>query len=292
MSVQFLINALIAGSLYCLMALGLSLIYVQARFINFSHGAVTTLAPYAALFLLSQLKLGFALSVIGGIVVAIAAGCLLESTIFRQLRHRNARPFILLITSLGIYVFIQNSVSLAFGDMAKSIRITGDSMVLGFLGARVTSIQGITICASLGGLLSLLWFQKSTRIGAAMRAVGNDNELARTIGIDVDRTLLWTLGIGSGLAGLAGVLSALDIDMTPKMGMNLLVMAMVAMILGGGRNLLGVAAGAYFLGIVQQLTAWAFSFQWQDAGVFVMLTAFLLIKPTGLAGGLLRKTTI
>lgn len=289
---QFLLNALISGSVFALVAIGLSLMYSQARFINFSHGAVAVLAPYGVLLLLSFAGLSFWPSIIGGVAIAIVVGCFLEILIFKKLRRQNAPAFILLLASLGVYVVLQNSISLAFGDVAKSVRTGDTSTLVSLFGAHTTVIQLVTITASVIAALTLMWFQKTTRLGAAMRAVASDPELARTTGIDVDRTLLWTFGIGSGLAGLAGILTALDVDMTPKMGMNLLVMAMVAMILGGGRNVLGVVAGAYLLGIVQQLTAWAFSFQWQDVGVFVVLTAFLLIKPTGVAGGMLRKTTV
>jgi branched-chain amino acid transport system permease protein len=289
---QLVTNALISGAAYALMAVGLGQIYAQARFINFGLGAVAALAPYGVLCLLSFSGLGLWLSVLGGLVIAIVVGCLTEIAVFRRLRLQNAASFILLLASLGIYVLLQNSISLAFGDIAKSVRSEADSTSVNLFGARVTVIQLITISVSIVAVVLLLWFQRSTRLGAAMRAVASDHELAKTIGIDVDRTLLWTFAIGSGLASLAGILTALDVDMTPKMGMNLLVMAMVAMILGGGRNVLGVVAGAYLLSIVQQLTAWRFSFEWQDASVFVVLTVFLLVKPRGVMGETLRKTTV
>ncbi len=292
MFAQFLINGFIAGSTYALMALGLGQIYAQAKFINFSHGAVAVLAPYGVLLLLSFAGLSFWPSIIGGIAIAIVVGCLMEVTIFKKLRRQKAPAFILLIASLGMYVVLQNSISLAFGDVAKSVRTGDTSAPVIFSGVHITVIQLVTITASVVAALALMWFQQSTRLGAVMRAVASDHELAKAVGIDVDRTLLWTFAIASALAGLAGILTALDVDMTPKMGMNLLVMAMVAMIIGGGRNVVGVVAGSYLLGIVQQLTAWAFSFQWQDMGVFIVLTAFLLLKPTGVTGGTLRKTTV
>lgn len=289
---QFLINALISGAAYALMAIGLGQMYAQARFINFSHGAVAATAPYGVLLLLSFAGFGFWLSIVGGIAIAIIVGCLTEIVVFKRLRGQNASGLILLLASLGIYVLLQNLISLAFGDVTKSVRSGADSMSVNFFGARATVTQLITISVSIVAAVLMVWFQRTTQLGAAMRAVASDHELAKTIGIDVDRTLLWTFAIGSGLASLAGILTALDVDMTPKMGMNLLVMAMVAMILGGGRNVLGVVAGAYLLSIVQQLTAWRFSFEWQDASVFVVLTVFLLVKPRGVMGGTLRKTTV
>jgi len=125
-----------------------------------------------------------------------------------------------------------------------------------------------------------------------MRAITSDPELARVFGININRIILLTFAIGSGIAGIAGILVALDVDMTPRMGMSLLVMAMVTVIFGGSKNLIGVTVGAYLLALAQQFAVWNINSQWQDAITFLVLIVFLLFKPAGLKGLQLRKGNI
>ena len=128
--------------------------------------------------------------------------------------------------------------------------------------------------------------------GHGMRAVSNDVELAKISGIDSDRIILWSFILGSALAGVAGILVALDVDMTPTMGMNALMMGVVAMIIGGVGSILGVAFGAILLGLAQHLGVWKISSQWQDAIAFIILFLFLLIRPQGFMGRKVKKVTI
>ena len=125
-----------------------------------------------------------------------------------------------------------------------------------------------------------------------MRAVADDLELARVSGIDSDRIILWTFAISSALAGIAGILVAFDTDMTPTMGLNVLLMGVVAVIIGGSGSIPGVALGALFLGLAQHLGVWGISSQWQDAIAFIILLAFLLVRPEGVLGKRVTKATV
>src|SRR5215213_1600999 len=286
---QLFFNALVTGSIYSLVGLGLSLILAQAKFINFSHGALVAVAPYGALFFIDQLQLNFYASVSMGILFSIAVGCLLEIFIFRPSRQANASSLILLIVSLGVYICIQNTISLTFGDSARSIRSGNHTATLVFFGGSLTLIQLATIITSFLATCCLLLLVKKTKVGAGMRAITSDPELARVFGININRIILLTFAIGSGIAGIAGILVALDVDMTPRMGMSLLVMAMVTVIFGGSKNLIGVTVGAYLLALAQQFAVWNINSQWQDAITFLVLIVFLLFKPAGLKGLQLRK---
>jgi len=125
-----------------------------------------------------------------------------------------------------------------------------------------------------------------------MRAVANNPELARISGIESDRVILSTFALGSALAGIAGILVALDVDMTPTMGMNALMMGMVAVIIGGVGSIPGIALGSLLLGIAQHLGAWFISSQWQAAIAFVVLLIFLLFRPQGFLGKKIKKVSI
>jgi branched-chain amino acid transport system permease protein len=125
-----------------------------------------------------------------------------------------------------------------------------------------------------------------------MRAVANDSELASLSGIDSDRVILWAFAIGSALAGVAGILIALDVDMTPTMGMDALMIGVVAVIIGGANSIPGIALGALLLGLAQQFGVWYISSQWQDAIAFVILLVFLLFRPQGFMGRKVKKASV
>ena len=125
-----------------------------------------------------------------------------------------------------------------------------------------------------------------------MRAVANDAQLSDISGLNSDRVIFWTFAIGSGLAGIAGILISFDLDMTPTMGMNALLMGVVAVIIGGVGNLPGVVLGALLLALAQHIGLWYLSSQWQDAIAFVILLVFLIFRPQGFLGKKVKKATV
>jgi branched-chain amino acid transport system permease protein len=216
----------------------------------------------------------------------------METSIYLPLRKRGSSSLTLLLASLGIYIVLQNVISMIFGDDTKIIRSGSVTEGLGILGARVTPIQLRILGVSVVLLVLATVFLQKTKNGRAMRAVASDALLARVSGIDSDRVLLWAFALGSALAGVAGILVSLDIDMTPTMGMNALMMGVVAVITGGVGRTAGVAFGALLIGTVQHLGVWYINSKWQDAVVFVILLAFLLFRPEGFLGKKVSETAV
>jgi branched-chain amino acid transport system permease protein len=190
----------------------------------------------------------------------------------------------MLVASLGLYIVMQNLISFYFTDATKSLRSNVLIQTFQIGGARITSIQGCMILASIIAVTLLLLSLQKTRLGIAMRATGIDPELANVVGVDSNRIILASFALGSWLAGVTGILVALDVDMTPVMGMGALMLGVVAAIIGGVDNLLGVALGALLLGLAQNFGIWKLGSQWQDAIAFIVLLVFLLIKPEGFLG--------
>jgi branched-subunit amino acid ABC-type transport system permease component len=197
-----------------------------------------------------------------------------------------------MIASLGLYICMQNFLSMVFGDSTRTIRTGVVEEGINVLGARITPVQIVTICVSVVLVIALSIFLKRTKIGKSMRAVANDPELANVSGINSNRVILWAFAIGSGLAGLAGILVALDVDMTPTMGMHALLMGVVAMIIGGINSIPGIALGALLLAMAQHSGAWYIGSQWQDAIAFIILIVFLLFKPEGFLGKKVKAATV
>jgi len=178
-----------------------------------------------------------------------------------------------------------------FGDDTKSIRSGVVKEGINIFGARITPIQIVIIITAIVVTILIILFYKKTQLGRSMQAVASDRELAEYTGINTNRVILWSFAIGSGLAALAGILVALDVDMTPTMGMNALLMGVVVMIVGGN-NIKGMVCAALLLGFAQNFGVWYISSQWKDAIAFIILVLFLLFKPEGFFGKKIRKQTV
>ncbi len=288
---QLFVNGLIAGGIYSLVALGFGLIYSTTRFFHFAHGAVYAAGAYVTYACwLSGLSLYVAIPV--AVIGTSILGALLDIGIYRPLRQRGASSLILLIASLDLFTVIQNLISLIFGDDTKTIRSGPVTEGLPLFGARITTIQITIILVSAVLLISCWAFMKKTKMGKAMRAVANDPELARVIGIESDRVILFTFALGSGLAAVAAILISLDTDMTPLMGFYALLMGVVAVIAGGVGSIPGAALGGLLVGMAQHLGVWKIPTQWQDTIVFLILIFFLLFRPQGFLGKAVKKAAV
>jgi branched-chain amino acid transport system permease protein len=281
---QFIANGLIAGSIYALVALGFALIYNTARFFHFAHGAVFTSGAYLTYVFKEVAGLPLAMAALLSIILSSLLGISIEATIYRQMRRRGASSLVLLLASLGVFIIIQNTISLIFGDETKSIREGVVQEGFNIFGARITPAQ-ILIIVVVAVLIALTeCILKLTRIGKAVRAVANDPQLAITSGINADKVILYTFAIGSVLASVAAILISLDSDMVPLMGMNAMLMGIVAVIIGGIGSIFGSAFGGLLLGLAQHLGIWQLGSQWQNTIAFVILVLFLLLCPYGFLG--------
>src|SRR5258706_275767 len=289
---QLIVNGVVAGAIYSLVALGFALIYQTSRFFHFAHGGVYTSGAYLAYLFIVLLRFPFPVGIVCAVLFASLIGGLIEVGIYRPLRRRSASSSVLLLASLGILIVMQNFISMFFGDDSKSIRNAPITEGVSLLNARITSIQ-ITIVAVSWGLCCLTWAALHfTRGGRIMRAVANDNELSRVVGINSDKTILASFILGSALAAIAAIFIALDTDMVPLMGFHALLMGVVAVIVGGVGSVPGALVGGLFIGLVQHLGVWKLPTQWQDAIIFVMLILLLLLRPQGFAGKPLRTSSV
>jgi branched-chain amino acid transport system permease protein len=211
-------------------------------------------------------------------------GGALELGIYKPMRTRKATDLTLLIASLGLYILLQNVISMVWGDDTKTMR-TGE-VVEGheFLGARITDIQIVIILTSLGLITLISLMLAQMKFGKALRALANDHELARLSGVNSDRYILYTFAIGSFLAAVGAIMISFDTDMTPTMGFNALVMGVIAVIVGGTNSLPGAALGGLFIGLAQNLGVYWLPSKWQDTIAFVILILFLLFRPYGILG--------
>ncbi len=277
---QIFINILVASAYGLLMSVGFAMIFSCVRFLNFAHGATFTVGPYFVLVLTIWLKIPLIPAVLLAVGLSSVFGCTLEVLVYRPLRIRRANALILLLASLGAYLVTQNVIAMTLGDDSKTLypRVVHEGMDI--LGARITPIQATAVVVALLAVGILIIALKSTKLGKAIRAIAISPELATVSGIAVDRIILVAFAIGSAFAGTAGILTALDVDMMPTMGLGPLMIAIVAVIIGGG-SIRGAVFGTVLLAIVQTMSVWLINSEWKDATSFVVLLMFLIIKPYG-----------
>lgn len=289
---QLFLNGIIAGSIYSLIAIGFALIYQTTRFFHFSHGAVYTFGAYFAYLFYIELGFDRWLAFPLACVATMLLGVCLEVGVYKPMRNRKATDLTLLIASLGLYIVLQNIISMVWGDDTKTMR-TGE-VVEGHavLGARITDIQIAIIGTSIALVTLMALMLTQTKFGKALRALANDPELARLSGINSDRYIMYAFAIGSLLAAVAAIMISFDTDMTPTMGFNALVMGVIAVIVGGIGSLPGAALGGLLIGLAQNLGVWQLPSKWQDTIAFVILILFLLFRPYGILGKKPQKAHI
>lgn len=289
---QLIANGIIAGSVYTLIALGFALIYNTTRFFHFAHGAVYALGAY--LVYVFAVKLGLPLLIASGLSIALAmlTGCSMELFIYKPLRKQKSSALVLLLSSLGMFISIQNIVTLIFGNETKTLRggVVHDGYRI--INISITPIQVLILAVSLFLTFLLYIFLSKTRTGKAMRAISDDPEMSEITGIDTDRVILTTFAIGSILAAVAGILVALDIDIWPTMGMNAVLMGAVAVIVGGIGKIQGAVLGGFLLGLVQHLGIWQIPSKWQDCIALSLLLLFILFRPRGILGESFQREKI
>jgi branched-chain amino acid transport system permease protein len=284
--VQQAINAVSLGSLYALVAIGLSMVFGILRMTNFAHGDMMMVGAFATL-VLGFVGVPFWLAALGGVAFGALAGVIVERIAYRPVR--GAPDVTLLLTSLAVTYILENLGILVFTSSPRNFPIP-DFMntAIQFMDGQITftAINVMTIVLTTISLALLGWFVTRTDAGLGMRAAAEDLGAARLVGLDVDRLIVVAFAIASGFAGLAGVLWAAQAGIVePDMGFTPLLKAFVAAIIGGFGSIAGALVGGYILGALEVLIV-AFLpsavSPYRDAIVFAFLIAFLLFRPNGL----------
>jgi branched-chain amino acid transport system permease protein len=280
--IQHVVNGLISGGLYALLAIGLSLIFGVLGIINFAHGELFAVGAYVAFFAWTVLSLPLPVAFLVAMAATGLLGIVTERLAFRPLRFTD--PLNSMISAIGLSFLLQNALLQVGGAEPRRL----DPFVRGvvFLGPIALPLQYVVILA-LSAVLLLAMHVYLTRAwnGLALRASSQDMETAALMGITTDRLATVTFGVGSALAAAAGVLVGSVFLIQPSMGTVAVVKAFVVVILGGVGNMAGVILGGLLLGIVESLTVAYIATSLRDIAAFAVLILALLFRPQGLLRG-------
>lgn len=290
--IQIFTNIIVSASILILLSISFSILYLSVKFFNLAHCAIVTLGAYFAYLFSHHFNISLLVSIVFAILFSVIIGMLCELLVYKPMRNKNAPSFAYLVASMGIYTVLQNCISLYFGDDTKIINTTEVTTGHQIFGAYITTIQIIIIIVSITLFVLVNLFLHFTATGKSIRAVSSNPELCNIYGISSNKIILIAFGIGSALAAIAGILSAMDTNMTPTFGFNLLLYGVVAMIIGGVGSTRGLIAGSLLVATAQHLAAYYIDTKWMDAVTYVILIIFLLWKPLGFSGNRLKKVEV
>jgi len=292
MTIQILINILLSSSVYALLVFSFRIKYLTLRFFDFSHAIIITFGGYFTYLFSVLMDFNLFLAISLAIISSVIISLLILQFIYKPLQKRNTENWQMLVASLGIYIILQNIISIIFGDENKSIRTWEIKKGYNFLNAYITGIQ-ITLVFSTIILLLLTWlFLNKTKIGKKIKAVSSNPTLSSILGISNDKATIWSFIIGSFLASISGILITLDSDMIPTIGFNWLLYAVVAMIIAGMGKLRYVFMSVVLLATAQHLSAYYIDSKWMNATAYIILIVFLYFKPYGFSGKKLKKAEL
>ena len=285
---QFLINGVGVGGMYALIALGYTMVYGIVQLINFAHGEFLMMGAYAGALIISRTGgLPLPVALLFAMVSAGLLAVLTELLAYRPLRQQ---PKIFVLTAaIAVSVLLQNAARLLFGAASQSFpsQFPAGSLQLGEVFIDYAQMIILGLCFL---LMVALWLTvNATKVGMAMRAVSQDLDAARLMGINVNWIISFTFFLGASLAGIVGVLYGMQYSIDPRMGIQPGMAAFVAAVLGGIGSIPGAMVGGLLIGIVENLVAGYLSSTYQGAITFLILILVLSVKPTGLFG---RMTTV
>ncbi len=287
---QQVLNGLIVGSVYCLIAIGLTMIFGVMRISNFAHGDFSMLGAYFAIYFVLFLS-GWA-GWVGSLVVAAVAvgliGFFVERFLFRPLLTRWTDIDIIML-SIGLFILLENGARLLFGAAPKMIPDPFQSKTINLLLFSTSEIRLICLFFSCIAIFLLQLFLTKTKTGVAIRAASQNRNAAALMGINISYIYSLTFVVGSALAGLGGVLYGTIFAVFPMMGAMPTLKAFAVTILGGMGSIRGAIFGGFILGVAETLGGNYISMQYKNAIGFVIIILVLLIIPQGLFGGREKK---
>lgn len=281
MITQLIINGIITGCIYALIALGFALIYNTTRIFHFAHGAIYTLAAYLFYTFFHTFNCPLGLSVVLTLIIIALCGMSIDKFIYRPLEVIGASLLIQLLSSLGLYIIIINAIAMIYGNETK-ILISAIQPTLSFGFIILSQPQQYSLLLSVCIISVLFFILKKTHLGKSIRAMRDDPILISAIGINPNVVRNIVFSLGSVLAAVAAILAGLDFGIDPNMGMTAVMNSIVAVIIGGVGIFEGALMGALLLGLMHNLSILYFSNRWQDVMTFTLLIFFLLFRSQGI----------
>jgi branched-chain amino acid transport system permease protein len=282
--VQFLtilVSGVLLGAIYALVSVGLNLIFGVTRVVNFAQGEFVMFGMYGAYLGRAVLGLDPYVSAFVVAPLTFLLGVVVQRLIIQPLVEQQSMQ---MFATFGLLILMQNLVLMLTGGAAKSVRTSYSGSSLEVAGISVSVPRLVIFVLTTALTAALVVFLQRTMTGTAIRAVSQDRQAARLMGIDVERTYLLTFGLGAALAGVAGVLLAPLFTLTPEIGFSFILPAFAVVILGGLGSVVGAYVGGIAVGVIEALAGFYLDPSLKQTFWFVLFVAVLVVRPAGLLG--------
>jgi branched-chain amino acid transport system permease protein len=279
---QILMNGIIQGLLLALVGMGFALVYNATGIFHVAQGVIFAGAPFILLACI-QSGLGWPVGVFISLIFAVAVSCLYEAGNHWPLQKKEASKEIHLIASLGVYIALVQLIAIIWGNETRVLR-SGVDATFGFAGVILTRSQllgGAIAFVVLSAFLFWLW---CTDIGLRFRALADNPTQLSLMGYNIRMLRLAVFALSGLLTATAALLMALDIGFDPHSGLQMVLLAMVATIIGGRGSFFGAVVGGMLLGVLRSQVVWYTSARWEEAATFFILVLVLFFRPQGLFG--------
>ncbi len=277
---QCILNGLVSGGVYILVALGLTIVLSITRIVQLAHGEIYMLGAYCVYYLCTAVGLHFFAALFISMLLVGGLGVVLEKCFFRRLRGQFLRS---LIVGVALMLFIQNGVLVIAGGYPKAMPSVFRA-VLEISGVKIPLERLIVVLVGLGLVVAILLFVKKTKIGQAMVAISQDREVAALQGIDINMISAIAMFMGSGLAAVAGGLVGTMLSVSPLMGSFALIKGIAVIILGGVGSIPGAIIGGFIIGLIDGVVPVLVSTQAAGLVGLALILLILLIRPQGIYG--------
>lgn len=276
-------GGILAGSVYGLMAIGLTLIWGAVRLLNLAHGALYVVGAYAAWTVINTAGLPLAVAIPSAVVAASVVGYAMHVLAIRPMLGSEGWDSASIIATVGVGIALQAAALLLYGPQVKRIPplVAGSTIVSS---VRISYQGVIVIAVAVASLVALYLYLRSSRQGMAIRAVSQNMDAAGLMGVPVERTYALVMVLSAGLAGLAGVMLSSIFFLSPTSGFTPMIIALLVTIFGGLGSVKGTIVAAYLIGIIEAGIQVYVGPSYSLPGLFLFIIAVLIVKPYGLYG--------
>lgn len=284
--VQSLVDGILMGGIYGLVAIGLTLIFGVMKIINFAQGSLMMLGMYVTYWMFNLLGVNPYLSIPFSALVLFLVGGLIQKGVLS--RMINAPEHNQLLVTLGIMLFLENLALALWSPDFRNVKVTGMIETLHAGQININSPKLIAFLAAVGLSILLFWFLKNTMVGKAIRATSMERQGASLVGISTSKINIIAFGLGSALAAVAGSLITPFFYTSPTVGDTFILKGFVVVVLGGLGNFLGALIGGLIIGVSESLGGAVLPGSLKEMVPYIIFIAVLLFKPNGLFGGKIR----
>ncbi len=279
MIAQTIVNSLIAGSVYSLIAFGFTLIYGAMNFFNMAYGINVLVGAYSFYVAYRLLMLPLLASALFAVLVTAVLMLVIDRLCYYGFRQKRVPRWTNVVVSMAVATLFQAFITIAFGS-SKHIVYYGFPKSIHILGIHITTVQIAILACTLVLVVGMSLYLRKTKTGKLIRAISNNKEMAKIVGIDVERVYIAIIIIGSFLATIAGIMIALNSDVQPMINGSSLLKAIIASIIGGVGNVTGAMVAGMLIGFIENFTVLFIGSGWKVAIPLVLIVVMMLMKPS------------